>query len=134
MKDLFGRAIYEQIHEKKEVKYVDQDFFITADGSQAKTLADAEYLVFYDNMPLHPSVLINNVLQRIQIEFRKNCGDLESKVLKIILAKDKISKLQDVIPLDGSFYCEVVLTKNAVLHEEPKLFLELSNKKINLKD
>ena len=55
-------------------------------------------------------------------------------MLKIVLAKDKISKMQDVIPLDGSFYCEVVLTKNAVLHDEPKLFLELSNKKINLKD
>ena len=65
LKDLFGRAIHNQIHEKKEEKYVEQDFFITADGTKTKTLAEAEYLVFYDNMPLHPSVLINNVLQRI---------------------------------------------------------------------
>lgn len=83
---------------------------------------------------MHPSVLINNVLQRIQIEFRKDCGEVESKVLKIVLAKDKISKLQEVIPLDGSFYCEVILTKEPILHENPKLFLELANKKINLKD
>jgi hypothetical protein len=33
LKDLFGKAIHTQIHEKKDVKYVEQDFFITADGS-----------------------------------------------------------------------------------------------------
>ena len=59
-----------------------------------------EHLVFFDNSPLHPSILLNNILhQHLDRE----------EVLKIILVKDKLSR--NNVSLANSFYCEVVLTK-----------------------
>ena len=59
-------------------------------------------MVFFDNSPLHPSILLNNILhQNLDRE----------EVLKIILVKDKVSQVAESVSLDGSFYCEVVLRK-----------------------
>jgi len=46
-------------------------------------------LIFYDNSPLHPSTVLNNVLQKYRTEWRQNPTDTD--VFKIVLVKDKIS-------------------------------------------
>lgn len=65
-----------------------------------------EYLVFYDNSPAHPSILLNNLLYKQLDEFRNSSTAQE--VRKLVLVKDKISQLTTEVCLDNSFYCEVV--------------------------
>jgi len=58
-------------------------------------------------------------------------------VLKIVLIKDKIARAaEEIKALDSSFYCEVVLKKEGT-DPTPGVkctFLEILDKKINLKD
>jgi hypothetical protein len=96
-----------------------QHFFI----SDGQVCPRSDTMVFFDNSPLHPSMLLNNIL----------CQYLDrEEVLKIILVKEKLSSSSQVIGLENSFYCEVVLTKV----EEPLSYkmVEVANQKINLKD
>lgn len=68
-------------------------------------------MCFFDNSPKHPSMLLNNLIHKYQREFRSSNSQEDTFVLKIVLIKDKISKMSESVTLDGSFYCEVVLTK-----------------------
>lgn len=84
---------------------------------------DESTMVFFDNSPLHPSILLNNILHQ----------NLDREgVLKILLVKEKLSQMSESVSLDNSFYCEVVLTK--ILSPIEYVFQEIANNKINLKD
>jgi hypothetical protein len=95
------------------------------------------YLIFFDNSPLHPSILLNNILHNYLSIFRTKFPQEEERVVKIVLVKDQVS-WSGTKSLEKSFYCEVVLTKSAILHEDlgknEIRSVELANKKVSLKE
>lgn len=94
------QQIQMNIDSQKDERYVKQSFMQPG----------GDCLIFYDNSPLHPSTVLNNVLQKYRTEWRQNPTDTD--VFKIVLVKDKISQMQtEVASLDSSFYCEVVFNK-----------------------
>ena len=92
--ELIKGGILANLNTQKELKYLKQTFMLD------------QYLVFYDNSPAHPSMLLNNILFKELAEFRKSESPEEIK--KLVLVKDKISQLTTEVSLDNSFYCEVV--------------------------
>ena len=83
---------------------------VDKEGLPVKSINDDSFLIFYDSAPLHPSLLLHNVLHTYLKEWRSSTS-VDRQVLKIVLVKDKISTKSEAIPLDGSFYCEVVFEK-----------------------
>ena len=72
-------SILANLATQKDEKYMKQSFMLD------------EFLLFYDNSPAHPSILLNNILFKELDEFRKS--DTTEQVRKIVLVKDKISQL-----------------------------------------
>ena len=104
--------VFDQI-QKDEIP---QDFLVNQNFEVVSNLLLAQddqetMLCFFDNSPKHPSQLLNNILHKYQNQFRNLNSEADSMVLKIILIKDKISKISEAVTLDGSFYAEVVLTQ-----------------------
>ncbi|CDW71187.1 e1-like protein-activating [Stylonychia lemnae] len=73
------------------------------------------YLCFFDASPLLPSILLKNILTKLNHYFQKNSSDLspgQEKIIRIISIRDKISKLSEQVNLNESFYIEVKFVKS----------------------
>ena len=62
----FREKVVENVQSQKDKKYLEQSFEIKAEDGQG------DFLCFYDNSPLHPSLLLNNLLQKRLADFRGN--------------------------------------------------------------
>ena len=68
---MFKEKIVENVQSQKDKKHLEQSFDIKSeDGAE-------DFLCFYDNSPLHPSLLLNNVLQKRLADFRANAQGKE---------------------------------------------------------
>eukprot|EP00347_Sterkiella_histriomuscorum_P010372 403376553 len=113
------------------------DEFFNISLDIGKALEPQNFLVFFDSSPLLPTKLLKNYIAKINHRFQKEENGEISKVLKIILVRDKISQLSEQVTIDNSFYLEVKLTKQENyegLQLVPIDFSQLKPVKISLKE
>ena len=92
-------AIVEKVVPNK--RFMDQSFIANL---------DEDWLVFFDNTPKFPSILLNAVLSNTRANKDMKLTDNH---LKVLLVKDKVSRLatMEELTLASSFYLELVLHK-----------------------